>query len=66
MAKKSAVQTKLESSTGALPARFVAPEQASALAGMLQLTSEELQQIAGGARAGCCKPDGGSCCTRLQ
>lgn len=43
--------------------RFVGAAQAATLTAMLNLTSEELLEVSGGLRrAGCCKPDGGTCC----
>jgi hypothetical protein len=63
MAKQPAPQNAIEPTAGALPTRFVRSEQAAALTHALNLSDDELQQIAGGLRrAGCCKPDGGTCC----
>jgi bacteriocin-like protein len=63
MAKQTATQNLIEPTTGVLPTRFVRPDQAAALTHALNLTEDELQQIAGGLRrAACCKPDGGTCC----
>jgi len=56
--------TKKLAAMGALPVRFLSPGKASRLTNALELTPEQLQQVAGGlARAdGCCKPDAGTCC----
>jgi hypothetical protein len=63
MSKPSLAQNVIQPTAGVLPTRFVRSEQAAALTHMLNLTPDELQQIAGGLRrAACCKPDGGTCC----
>jgi hypothetical protein len=63
MAKQTATQNAIEPTAGVLPTRFVQSKQAAALTHALNLTPDELQQIAGGLRrVACCKPDGGTCC----
>lgn len=63
MAKQSVAPNAIQPTAGALPTRFVRAEQAAVLTSALNLSAEELEQIAGGLRrAGCCKPDGGTCC----
>ena len=63
MDTKTLTVSQSEPIVGALPIRFIQSEQAAELTAMLNLTPDELLDVSGGLRrAGCCTPDGGTCC----
>jgi len=57
---------------GALPTKSISPQRAGILGRQLLVTEKALNHlqakglISKGNRAGCCKPDGGTCCPNAK